>query len=170
MAIKVKDLLLPSAAILLVQMMLTGWIYPLFTRYGVGATQYLFSISPTTAIGSQSVGNKIVGYVSGYIPFDISNWAIWISMYIGVLLLVLIGVKVYESSFSWKGKSESQKLFAILLYGHVALFAVLMAMGMVGLGNISTGIILGLAVNLAVVSLVYTTLADRVSFFKFLRI
>lgn len=158
---KWKDIAIMAAFVFAIQLVLSKYIYPFIP--GIATTQQLFAITPQTAIGSPTIGNKALGYISGVIPFNLGSFQDWIAMAIGVYALLLVGMWAYEQRFAWKGKGETQRLFAILLYGHIALFAVLLLFGMAGMGTISLMTAVGLALNLAVVSLVYTMLAKKVS-------
>lgn len=164
MAMRWKDIAIFSAAVLVIQMLLTKFVY---ANLGF-TTQYLFGISPQTALGSQTFGDKILGFITGYIPFSLGNFSAWISMFIGVFLLVSVGMYVYGLR-RWGDRNESQRIFAILLFGHLALFLVLVLMGGASIGAIGVNLLIGLAVNLALVTLAYVTLA-KVQAFSFLKI
>lgn len=157
----VKKVATLSVAVLIAQGLLTKFVYPVIGK----TTQQLFSIEPTTGIGGQKVGDTVLGYLTGYIPFDISNFAVWISMFLGVFALLYIGMFMYEQRKVrlWQGKNLTQRLFAILLYGHVALFAILWLMKM-GVPGIAVNLLIGLGLNLLLVSAIVVLSANKLKF------
>jgi hypothetical protein len=161
----IKKVVTLSAAVLVAQMLLTKFLYPIIGK----STQTVFaigeSISPVSGIGGQQVGDKLLGYLSGYIPFDITNFAIWIAMFIGSLVLVSAGMFLYEQRYFrlWQGKNLTQRIFAILLYGHIVLYGVLLAAKWTVPG-IAVNLLIGLAVNLLLVATVVTLSADKLNF------
>ena len=162
-----KKVLTLSFAALLAQFILTKGLYPLLNL----STQTVFSINPVSGVGGTQIGDSILGYLSGYIPFNLSNFSVWIAMFIGAFSLVYAGFWLYEQKYVklWKGKNITQRLIAILLYGHVLLFAVLWLLKM-SVPAIAFNLLIGLAINYAIVAIVVSGLATKVKFFRFLRI
>lgn len=154
-----------SAAVLIAQLILTKLLYPVIGK----TTQTVFAIgeniSPVSGVGGQQIGDKVLGYLSGYIPFDITNFAIWIAMYIGALALVFAGMFLYEQKTVrlWQGKNLTQRIFAILLYGHIVLYIVLLALKW-SVPGIAVNLLIGLAVNLLLVATLVTLSADKLKF------
>ena len=153
-----------SFAAILAQLVLTKGLYPLIGR----DTQQLFSIggiNPATGIGGTKVGDAVLGYLSGYIPFDLTNFAVLIAMYIGAFALVWAGFWLYEQNYVklWKGRNLTQRIFAILLYGHVVLYAVLLFLKW-SVPGIAVNLLIGLVVNLLLVSTLVTLSANKLKF------
>lgn len=160
---RLRDIGLLSAAVLVVQVILSKWVYPLFGA----STQNLFSISPQTALTSTNIGDKILGLLSGIVTIDIGNFMTWLSMFIGVFILLFIGYFIYDQSFAWKGKNIYQRLWAILLYGTAALYVVLLVTKTGAVSTIAFPLLIGLGINYFIVAFVVSNLAKK---FDFLRI
>lgn len=140
-----------SIAALLAQTILTKGIYPLMNLN----TQTVFAINPVSGVGGTQIGDKVLGYLSGYIPFNLGNLSIWIAMFIGAFALIYAGFWVYEQKYVklWKGKNITQRLIAILLYGHILLFLVLWLLKM-SVPGIAFNLLVGLAINLVGLSVI----------------
>lgn len=140
-----------ALAVLLAQIILSRFVYPIFER----TTTTFFSIQPQTGIGGTQVGDKVLGYLTGYIPFDLSNFMVYIAMYIGVFALIWAGLWIYDTSFVrnslYTGRSLSGRIFAILLYGHAILYAVLWIMKS-AVPGIGWSLLIGLSINLFLVA------------------
>jgi len=160
---RLQDLGILAIAIVAVQVILSKWIYPLFGT----ATQQLFAISPQTAITSPTIGNKVLGLLSGIIPFELGAIGIWVSIWIGAFVLLIAGYWVYNQKWAWKGKNIYQRLWAILLYGSAALYVVLLVTKINTVATLAVPLLIGVAVNYLIISFVITQLAKQ---FKFLRI
>ena len=160
---RLKDLAVLSVAVMLVQIALTKWIYPLFGS----STQQLFSITPQTAIGSQTVGTKILAGLSGILPWDFTTITNWIVLFLGVFVLLIAGYWVYNQKWAWKGKNIYQRLWAILLYGTVALYAVLLVTNIAAVATLAVPLAIGVAVNYLAIAIVIATAAR---YFKILSI
>lgn len=162
---KISKVSLLALAVLLFQMVLTKFLYPIIGK----TTQTVFAIgeniSPVSGIGGQQIGDKVLGYLSGYIPFDITNFAVWIAMYLGVLALVFAGMYIYEQKIVrvWTGKNLTQRLFAILLYGHVVLYVLLLVMKW-SVPGIAVNLLIGLGVNLLLLATLVALSADKIGF------
>lgn len=154
----IKKVLTLSIAALLAQAILTKGLYPLLDM----STKTIFSINPVSGIGGTQIGDSIIGYLSGYIPFDITNFAVWIAMFIGTFLLVYTGFWMYEQKYVklWKGKNITQRLIAILLYGHVVLFAILWLLKM-NVPGITFNLLFGLAINLIGLSVIVGVASEK---------
>ena len=159
---RLKSLALLSAAVLVVQVVLSKWVYPLFGA----STQSIFSISPTTAIGSSSIGDKILGLLSGIVTIDIGNFMTWLTMFIGVFVLLFIGYFIYDQGFAWKGKNIYQRLWAILLYGTAVLYVLLLVTKAGAVSTIAFPLVIGLGINYFVVAFVVAALARRLDFLR----
>ncbi len=159
------DLSILAVAVVAIQFILSRWVYPLLGT----ATQTLFAITPQTALSSPTIGNKVLGFLSGIVPFDLGNFQIWIAMFIGALVLIFVGVFIYEQKWAWKGKNVTQRLWAILLYGSAALYVFLLITKIEAVAVLALPLLIGVAVNYFVIALVVSLLA-RQKVFKFLRI
>ena len=162
---RVTDLSLLAVTVIAVQMILSSYIYPLFGK----TTQNLFAISPQTAITSPTIGNKVIGFLSGIIPFSLGDFGSWIAMFIGAFVLLGIGYWIYDQKWAWKGKNIYQRLWAILMYGSATLYVFLLVTKMSEVSVIAMPLLIGVAVNYFVIALVITTLAKQKAF-DFLRI
>jgi hypothetical protein len=165
MSPKLSKVVSLSLAVLLVQLLLSAFLYPMIEK----TTTTLFSIEPTTGIGGVQVGDKVLGYLTGYIPFDLSNWLVYLSMFIGVFVLIYAGLFLYDSKFVrsnlYTGRNLAGRIFAILLYGHVVLYAVLLIMKF-NVPSIAINLLIGLGVNLLLVGLIVGQLATRMGWPK----
>ena len=162
---RLQDLGILAVAIVLIQVVLSKWIYPLFGA----TTKQLFSITPTTAITSPTIGNKILGVLSGIISFDLGAIGVWIAIWLGAFILLIAGYWIYEQKWAWKGKNIYQRLWAILLYGSLALYVFLLITKIEVVATLAMPLLIGVAVNYLIIALVVTQLAKQKEF-KFLRI
>lgn len=160
---RLTDLAGLAIVVTLIQIVLSKWIYPLFGA----TTQQLYSITPTEALTSPTVGNVIYGFLSGIIPFNFGNLMSWALIFLGTFVLLIAGYWIYDKKWAWKGRTEYQRLWAILGYGTVALYLVLLVTKIAEVAAISIPLAIGLGINYAIVSLVVVTLAKNL---KFLRI
>lgn len=138
-------------AAFIMQFILIKWIYPLFGSY-IGQTEQLFStVTPATGIGGQKLGTTILSYMGGLVPV---NMVEWVAIAIGTFALTYLGFWIYESKI---GKSINmdrnmiQRIFTILLYGHIALYALFFVLGW-GVPGIAISLLIGLGLNLLLVS------------------
>lgn len=166
-----KKIAIVALAAMLIQIVITKWVYPIFGT----ATQNLYSITPTGALTSQTLGNKLLGILSGIVPFSLGNWAVWIAMFIGAYVLMYVGFSVYEQRWAWKGRSESSRLWAIFLYGSLGLYALLWLTKWIGYSTIdvasfSVSLLIGIAINYVVIAGIYILAATKVKPLNFLRI
>jgi hypothetical protein len=159
--VNLKKVGLLSSAVLAAQVILTKLLYPLIGKN----TQTMFSIEPTTGIGGSQVGNVILGYLTGYLPFDMKNIWIWLAMSIGVFLMVFAGFWIYEQKYLklWQGKNLTQRIFFILLYGHLGLYLVLLLMKW-NVPGIALNLLIGLVINLALVAVLVTLSAEKLKY------
>lgn len=160
---RLQDLGILAVAIVAVQVVLSKWIYPLFGT----ATQQLFAITPQTAITSPTIGNKVLGLLSGIIPFELGAIGVWLAIWIGAFALLIAGYWVYDQKWAWKGKNIYQRLWAILLYGSAALYVVLLVTKINTVAALAVPLLIGVAVNYLIIAFVITQFAKQ---FKFLRI
>jgi hypothetical protein len=163
--LQLKKIGMLALAVLLVQLVLSQWIYPLIEK----STTTLFSIEPSTGIGGTQIGDKVLGYLTGYIPFDLTSWLTYIAMYIGAFVLIWAGLFLYDTSFVrnnlYTGKSLGGRIFAILLYGHFVLYLVLLIMKF-NVPGIAINLLIGLGVNLILVSMLVSLLANKIKAFR----
>jgi len=157
-----KDIGMLAVFVLAVQIVLTKWIYPFFGS----TTQQLYSITPATGVSS-TVGTKIIGILSGIIPFSLGDIMSLIYMFIGAFVLLFAGYWVYEQRWAWKGKNIYQRLFAVLLYGSAALYVLLLVTNMGAVASIAMPLLIGVGVNYLAIALIVSYAARK---FKFLRI
>ena len=149
---KLKKVAVLSLAVLAAQLLLTLWVYPFVN---VNAQQ-LFSIQTATGIGSENIGNTVLGYLTSYVPFELFSMATLV-MFLGTFVLIWAGFFLYEQKAIklWQGRNYSQKIFALLLYGHVVLYAVLFFMKK-SVEGIAMSLAFGLLINLLLVTLLIT--------------
>lgn len=153
---RLKDLAFLTIAVVLVQFILSKWVYPLFGT----STQTIFSITPTTALSSTVFGDKVIGVLTGIVPFTLGQWQVWVSMIFGAFLLLFAGYSVYEMKwFPFKGKNVYQKLAVVLLLGTAVLYGILLLTKMSAVSTIGVPLLIGLLINYAVIALAVTGLA-----------
>jgi len=160
---RLQELSILAVTIMLIQIVLSKYVYAWFGK----TTQALYSITPTTAISSPTIGNKILGILTGIIPIELGVLSNWIAIFVGALLLLIAGYWVYEKRWAWKGRNIYQRTWAILLYGHIVLYAVLMLLKWNSVATLGFNLAIGVAVNLVAVAVVLSLLTKRL---KFLRI
>ena len=153
---RLKDLAFLTVAVVLVQFLLSKFVYPLFGQ----STQTIFSISPTTALSSQVFGDKIIGVLTGLVSFNLGQWQVWVSMFLGAFILLFAGYWVYDMKwFPFKGKNVYQKLAVILLLGTAVLYVVLLLTKMSAISTLAVPLLIGLLINYVVIALAVTMLA-----------
>lgn len=162
---RMQDLGILAIAVVLIQTALSKWIYPLFNA----ATEQLFSITQQTVITSPTIGNKIIGFLAGIIPFELGNFSNWIAMFLGAFIVLVIGYWVYDQKWAWKGKNIYQRLWAILLYGTAVLYVFLLITKISVVSTLALPLLIGLGINYFILAFVIASLAKTKNF-KFLRI
>jgi len=160
---RIKDLSILAVVVMAVQMIASKYIYPLF---GATVTQ-LFSISPQTVITSPTIGNKVIGFLSGIVPVNLGVLTNWVSIFIGAFVLLIVGYWVYDQKWAYKGKNLYQRLWFILLYGTAALYVFLLATNMATVSKIAFPLLIGVGLNYFIIAGIVVILAKRL---KFLRI
>ena len=160
---RIQELSILAIAVMIVQVVLSKYIYPVFGK----STQQLFAITPQTAITSPTIGNKVIGLLSGIIPFDLGVITNWVAIFIGALVLLIVGYWIYDQRWAYKGKNIYQRLWMILLYGSAALYIFLLVTKLGVVSAIAFPLLIGVAVNYLIIAVVITQLAKRV---KVLRI
>lgn len=160
---RMQDLGILAIAVVLIQMLLSRFIYPLFGL----TTQKLFAITPQTALTSPTIGNKILGFLSGIVAFDLGNFGVWIALFLGAFVLLILGYWIYDQRWAWKGKNIYQRLWAILLYGSAALYVFLMITKISAVSALAFPLLIGVGINYLIVAFIITQIAQR---FKPLRI
>lgn len=163
--VNLKKVGILALVVLAVQLALSAWFYPIFQK----STTTFFSIQPSTGIGGVQVGDKVLGYLTGYIPFDLSNWETYIAMYLGAFALVFAGLWLYDTKFVrsslYTGRSLSGRIFAILMYGHFVLYLVLLLMKF-SVPGIAWSLLIGLSINLVLLSMVVAFLSTKLGWPK----
>ena len=140
-----------SVVVTFVQFALSRFVYPLIP--GISVTQNAFSIAPTTALASATFGDKILGILSGIIPFGLTDVMTWLSILIGTFLVLFAGYSVFgKMPRSLQGKTKYQKLLLVLFYGTVVLGAVLMVTKWSSVAAIRVPLLVGLLINYALVA------------------
>ena len=167
---RLQELSLVAIVIMLVQVALSRYVYPIFDT----GTQQLFSITPATAITSPTIGNKVIATLSGIVPINLGALNNWLAIFIGVLALLIAGYWVYNQRTIlglkvWQGRNMTQRLFAILAYGSIVLYAALLLLKVDSIASLGIPLAIGIAVNYFVVALVVSSLA-KMPTFRFLRI
>lgn len=157
---KIKNIAMLSIAALVVQFLLSRFLYPLVLGQ---TTQQLFSIQPYSGIGGEVIGNKLLGYLTGIIPIA-DTWTFLISMFAGVFVLLWAGMWIYEQNWAWKGRNLTERLFAILLYGHVILYIALLLLKWGTVTNLTLSLGIGLGINLILVAGLVALSANKLKF------
>lgn len=167
---RLQEIAIFSLAVMILQIVVSKYIYPVFGT----TTQNLYSITPTTAVASPTLGNKLIGYLSGIIPLNLGSWQSWIAIYIGVFLVLVAGYGVYSQTKIlgvkvWKGRNMTQRIWAILLYGSITFYLILLVTKISAVANLGIPLAIGVAINYAVIAIAISMLA-KVRAFSFLRI
>ncbi len=160
---RMQDVGILAVAVVLIQMALSMWVYPLLGK----TTQTLFSITPQTAVTSPTIGNQVIGFLSGIVPFSLGAFENWIALFIGAFVLLIVGYWVYEQKWAWKGKNMIQRLWAILLYGSAALYVFLLVTKIEVVAALAVPLLIGVAINYFAVAIVVSLVAKQI---KILRI
>lgn len=156
---RLKDLAFLTVAVVLLQIVLSKFVYPLFGQ----STQTLFSISPTTALTSQVFGDKVIGILTGIVPFNLGQWQVWLSIFVGAYILLFAGYFVYDMRWwKFKGKNVYQKLAIILFLGTAVLYAVLLLTKWSVAATLAPTLLIGLLVNYAIIALAIWQLAKYI--------
>lgn len=157
---KIKKVATLSLAVLLAQVLLIKTIY---TWLGT-QTQTVFSINPASISGTQ-IGDTILSYLTGFTNFALTDFTVWVSMFIGAFILVYAGFFIYEQKYvkMWKGRNLSQRIFAILSYGTIVLYGLLYLMKM-NVPGIALNLLIGLAINLIAITALVTFSASKLNF------
>lgn len=159
-----KKVGLLALAVVLAQLILSKGLYPLIGK----STQTIFAISdisPVSGIGGTQIGDKVLGYLTGYIPFDITDLRLIMAVYIGAFALVWAGFWLYEQRKVplWQGRNLTQRIFAILLYGHFVLYVLLLLLKW-QVPGIAINLLIGLVVNLILLATLVTISANKLNF------
>jgi len=160
-----------ALAAMLIQIAISKWVYPIFGT----ALANLYSITPTGALTSPNIGNKILGIFSGIIPISLGSYGVWIAMFLGAYITLYVGFSIYDSRKVWHGKSEAGRLWGLFLYGSIGLYVLLWIARYVGVSTLdiapfSVSLLIGVAINYVIVAGVYVTLATKVKALKVLRV
>ena len=160
---RIKDLSIVAIVIMVVQMLVSKYIYPLFG----GTVNQLFSVTPQTVITSPTIGNKVLGFISGIIPIELGVLTNWVAIFIGAFALLIVGYWVYDQKWAYKGKNVFQRLWFILLYGTGVLYVLLLATNIEKVTEIAVPLLIGVGLNYLIIAGAVSFLAQRL---KFLRI
>lgn len=159
---KAKDVTIAALVVMAIQFLLSAYVYPFLNI----ATSQVFGITAQTAINSPTIGTKIVSFISGIIPVQFSVPSI-LTLFIGAWLLIFVGLMVYEKMpSSLQGKSETWRIWLILLYGTVALYLVLLLLNMSSISTLGVPLAIGLAINYGVIALIYSIAASKIKILK----
>ena len=159
---RIQDVGILAIAVLAVQIVLSKWIYPLFGQ----ATQTLFAISPQTAITSPTIGNKIIALLSGIIPLNLGVLTSWLAIFLGAFILLLIGSWIYDQRWAWKGKNVYQRIWALLLYGTVALYILLLITKISEVSTLAWPLLVGVSINYLIIGLVISFAAKYIKIIR----
>ncbi|MFA6073985.1 MAG: hypothetical protein WC758_07760 [Candidatus Woesearchaeota archaeon] len=136
---------------------MSKFLYPLVFGQTV---QNLFSITPQSALTSTSIGDKLIGFLTGLIPFNFGDVMSYVSMFIGTAILLLLGMFVYDKlPRVIQGNNKFQKLGVILAVGSIALYLLLLVTKMGAVASVTSGLLIGTAVNYAIVTLAVVMIA-----------
>lgn len=160
---KIREISMLAMFVVAIQIVLTKWIYPLFN----GVTQQIYSINPATGVTSDTIGMKVIGFLSGIIEFSVGDLTTLFALFIGTSVLLVSGYWVYEQKWAWKGKNIYERLWAVLLYGSVILYVALLITNLGVVSAISVPLLIGVGVNYLAIAIVVSFAAKRL---KFLRI
>lgn len=164
-----KDLAILTVFVVAIQLLLSKVIYPLIP--GVGVTQNIFSITPQTALTSTTIGDKIIGVLTGIVSFNFGDLMSWLSLFFGAFLLLFVGYWAVEQRWiPFKGRNIYQRLFAILLYGTIVLYVVLLLTKMADVSVIAVPLLIGVLINYAAIAGAVFLLAKTKIVGKFVRI
>jgi len=162
--VEVKKIFTISIAAFIAQLIAIQ-IYKLFGSY-IGETQQLFAtVTPVTGIGGQTLGTTILSYLGGLVPTTMVGY---LTILIGTFILMYAGFWVYESKIGKKinmDKTVYQRLFTILLYGHIVLYALFLILGW-GVPGLTLSLAIGLGLNLLIVSLIVVGAAKYINWPK----
>lgn len=160
---RLRDVAIFTALVVAVQILLAKFVYPLLGQ----TVQQVYSISPATALTSQTIGNKIIALISGIFPLEQAGWMTWVGIFIGAFIAVWAGFFVYDQKWAWHGKNQYQRIWAILFYGTAVLYAFLLVTNLAVVATLALPLAIGLAINYAVIAVVAHLLAKQ---FPFLRV
>lgn len=162
---RMQDIGILAVTVVAIQFVLSSFVYPFLKT----TTQTLFAITPATVVSSPTIGNKVLGFLSGIVAFDLGAFENWAAMIIGAFVLLIAGYWVYEQKWAWKGKNVIQRLWAILLYGSIALYVFLLVTKIDAVATLALPLLIGVAINYFAIAIVVSLLAKQ-KMFKFLRI
>jgi len=157
-----KNVAFVALAVALLQYILSAFVYPLLSI----TTTQVFSINAATALGSPTIGTQLVALLSGIIPLTLSIPTVLL-VYASVYLLVFAGWAIYDMNWAPKGKSETSRIFLLLLYGTVVFYLLLLAFNMGTVATLGVPLAIALAINYAIIAFVVSLFAKKV---KVLRI
>jgi hypothetical protein len=154
-----KRVAMLSAVVLVVQMGLT-WVY---SKFGYTLSQ-VFAISPQSAVGSQTVGNILIGYLMGILPIGnlIGTFQGWLAMFVGAFILITLGMYAYDMFKVPKAKNEAELIWAVLFYGTAVLYIFLLITKWAAVGTIGVPLLIGLAINYAVLAYATSMVAKQI--------
>ncbi len=159
---RLQELGVLAAVLMLIQIGLSKYVYPIFGK----TTETLFAITPTTALSSPTIGNKILGFMSGIIPFDLGSITGYLAVWLTISVLLIAGNWVYDQRWAWKGKNIYWRIAAILIYGHAVLYAGLVLLNWSSIGSLGINMAIGVAINAGIVAFVVSLLAKRLKFVR----
>jgi len=155
---KIKQIAILSVIVSIVQFITSQYIYPLFNLVSVR----LFSITPYTALTSATLGNRVLGFLTGIIPVTLP-FGSWIAIFIGAFILLTLGYWIIDQrEFRvWRGKNKQQRLWLALFYGTIGLYAFLYITNLASIQRPSiTSLLLGVALNYAIVGSITSLISN----------
>ncbi len=157
---QIKKIGMLSLAFLASQLILSKFLYPIIGQ----DTKTMFSIG--TGIGGNQVGSSIISYVSGFTNFG-WNIPVIALMFLGTFILTYLGFLIYEQRKIKlpQGRDLTGRIFWILVYGHAALFGLLYLLKM-NTPGIAVSLLIGVGINLLLVSALVTLSARKLNFPK----
>lgn len=162
---RLKDAVIFSAVVTLVQFLLSMYVYPLLKI----STSSLFSITAQTAFNSPTIGNKLFGIVTSVVPMSFSLPSI-LAIFIGVFVLIFGAYTVYDWKFMPKtvminGKGETGRVLVLLLYATAIGYLVMLLFS----GNIAAlavPMLLGLLMNYVFIAVIMSIASKYVPALK----
>ena len=161
---RIQSLAVLTTVVVLIQWLLSAVIYPFFKVQ----TQNLFSITPATALASPVLGDKVIGLLTGILPAW-GQFSTWLAIFFGTFAVLFAGYFVYESKIGktiGQGKNIYQRLWFILLYGTIVLYAFLLITKIGTVADIAIPLIIGLAINYFIIAFIVSRLARRVKMIR----
>lgn len=150
---RLQELGILAIFVVALQVLLSKFVYPLF---GAKINSLYVGLAPN------AIGDKLIGFLSGIVPFSIGSLQVWLSMFVGVLVLLLAGFFIYEQGWAYKGRNMYTRLAAILAYSSFALYFVLLVTTWGGLSVVAVPLLIGVAINYILLAVILGYLSKYV--------